>query len=560
IAPQSSPFPYYGVASPTAMWKFYDEGPPGGPMGQTALDVGIQLDWVKRTGFNSVRVFLSYPAWFADKNSPTGNAFVRRFKHFVGQCHARGLRVMPVLWDGVAVHPDEALQACLMHPDYSDPWGDVWAVNGYNSNISYWHRNPGQKVMDAIQAAATTTPFEYSDAGLYIRDCISVFHDPVQNYSQALLMWDVMNEARCGDLQWWITESLRTIKFYAPGDTTTWGWIVSNHFPESRILSLLPTCDVLSLHCYSQRKGAVEAQLYDAVFFDTSGQEAHTKPVIFTEIGHPGLAYSYQDAVAYCAASQRPGASGPSGQPGSGPSSWKGVGFMPWQFSIGYYQAGTPPIQDRMPFSNSQGLFYSDGEVRDLDVIVSFVEHAKSHGVASGLWGQGGLAFPNEKNPLDPHRVPEDWLVEFACEQDQDRFMTQLWMYSLPIWTWEQFVKVDLMLLGVFANGVWPGAMSTDNKNPWLWLPGTPQGVSWIPGYAPYTPTLISLASEAMPFTPEFAAMLMRLEVAHQLAPGSLRPWDNGPTNPDWQADIDLVVEQFLGTFAQELGQCVVPR
>lgn len=68
----SAPFPYYGVASPTAMWKFYDFN------GPNAAAVSYQLDLAKLTGFNAVRVFLSYPAWLHYRtNVPQGTRATR---------------------------------------------------------------------------------------------------------------------------------------------------------------------------------------------------------------------------------------------------------------------------------------------------------------------------------------------------------------------------------------------------------------------------------------------------------------------------------------------------
>lgn len=547
IGNPAAPFPYYGVASPTAMWKFYD------PAGQTAVEVAQQLDWVKRTGFNAVRVFLSYPAWLHYRSNPpvgtTGNAFINRFKHFVGLCHARGIRVMPVLWDGVAVHLNDAAVICSMQPDYNDPIGDIPAVLSPNqsSNISYWHRNPGEPVM--TQILSQDVPFENSEAGLYIEECISVFHDPLLNYSQALLMWDVMNEARCGDVVTWITASLHTIKYYAPNDTTTWGWSVTDQIQASIDLATLSDCDVINLHGYSHRIGAVAAQLYDASFITghSTFPNPYGKPVIFTEIGAPALAYSYQDAISYCASVPRHGTIGA-----------PGVGFMPWQFSIGYRDnTVSPAIQDNMPFSNAAGLFYADGEVRDLADVQAFVQLAVNHGIASGLWGQGGIPWPVQKSPSHANYVPAPPLSSLAKEADQEGLMTNTWMYSIPgVWTWQNYLDVSEMFRTLVDFGIWPSAVSLQNNNPWAW-PG-----STLPGYAIYSQQLVTYRNQSEAGAPAWWTMIAQLEqqYAPLTPPGWLRPWESAPANPNQQLHLDLLAHGFLRLFAIEANTYLGPR
>jgi hypothetical protein len=547
IANPAAPFPYYGVASPTAMWKFYD------PAGPTAAAVAQQLDWVKRTGFNAVRVFLSYPAWLHYRENPpvgtTGNAFVKRFKHFVGLCHARGIRVMPVLWDGVAVHAAENATVCAIHPDYDDPIGDIPAASSPNqaSNISYWHRNPGEPKMTEI--LSQDVPFELSEAGLYIQECISVFHDPVQDYSQALLMWDVMNEGRCGDLVTWITESLRTIKFYAPGDTTTWGWSVTDQVPASITLATLGDCDVINLHAYNHRFSAVASQLYDASFITghSTFPIPYGKPLIFTEIAAPALAYSYQDAITYCSTVPRHGTIGP-----------VGVGFMPWQFSIGYRNnAVSPAISDHMPFIEAAGLFYADGEVRDLSVVQAFVQLAINHGIATGLWGQGSTPWPVQKSPLHPNYVRSSTLMFLDKEFDQEGLMTNTWIYSLPgVWTWQNYLDVSEMFRVLVDLGVWPAFTSLQNNNPWAWPTST------IPGHVPFSGQLLSYRHQSEAGSPAWWTMIAQLEqlYAPSLPAGWLKPWEASPANPNQQLHIDLLVHGFLRLFAMESNVYLGPR
>lgn len=549
IGNPAAPFPYYGVASPTAMWKFYDEN------GATSAAVAQQLDWVKQTGFNAVRVFLSYPAWLHYRANPpagvTGNAFILRFKHFVSLCYARGIYVMPVLWDGVAVHG--MANSCSVNPDYSDPIGDIAASVSPNglSNISYWHRNPGQDVIDQILAEDAL--FELSMAGIYIEECVSVFHDPTpgQDYSQALLMWDVMNEGQCGDIVTWVERSLDTIKLYTPNDPTTWGWVVRDDIPETVELATYANCDVISLHIYNHRIGALESHLYDASYITghSTWPTPYGKPVILTEIGHPGFGYSYQDAIEYCQNAKRYGDSG-----------LPGIGFMPWQFSIGFRDnAANPVISGNMPFSRGQGMFYFDGEVRDLDVVQDFVGLAVQHGVSTGLFGQGGIPWPTEKAPTDRYFVPPDALVPLAEEALQDALMSlaTAGIYSAQgIWTWKDYLDASELFRSLVVLGTWPNHTSTTNNNPWAWPSST------LPGYVEFSTLLYDYADQSLAGSPEWWVMIAQLEQQYMpSAPaGWLQPWVPPPANPDQQLHIDVLVYGFLRLFALEAGTFLVDR
>jgi len=565
IGNPAAPFPYYGVASPTAMWKFYDEN------GTTAAEVAQQLDRVKKTGINGLRVFLSYPAWLHYRSNPppgvTGNAFLNRFKHFVGQCHARGIRVMPVLWDGVSL----GTGGCAEAPDYTDPLGDIPAAPNNVSNISYWHRNPGHAVM--TQILAQTVPFELSLAGLYIRDCISVFHDPAQNYSQALLMWDVMNELQdCvpGTAVTFVTRSLQTIKYYAPNDVTTWGWVI-NDVNGSLAIATLPECDVLNLHCYNHRKGYVASLLHDATHINDISPPT-PKPVIFTEIGDPAVGFSYEDAIDYCSTVLRYGTEAPPGAP-------LGVGFMPWQFSIGHVDRGPPVIIDHSPFLDRAGLFYGDGEVRDLAVVQKYVQLAISHGInPSGLWGAlGPLDWPIQKASNDPHFVPAYPVVQYAHQSQQDGLMNNPWVFSIPgACTWEQFQILCELFRQLLSHGVWPGDTSQYNNNPWAWptllstgsptiLPGyTPYGSAWPylpPQYVSplgqyYYQSIVDYSGDGP--TP-WMQMLAQVELQVQPTwpPGWLTPSIPGPNQ---QAHVDIVADRFLRPFVALAGQYLLNR
>src|SRR5262245_37617726 len=91
---------YYGVASPTAMWHFYHQH------AQNGTRIDEQLTWLKRCGFNTVRVFLSTPAWAHYTLNPVSgqNQFLVNFGDFVQRCYNQQIYVIPVLWSDTAVN------------------------------------------------------------------------------------------------------------------------------------------------------------------------------------------------------------------------------------------------------------------------------------------------------------------------------------------------------------------------------------------------------------------------------------------------------------------------
>ena len=162
------PAGYVGVACATAMWRFFDA--PG-----SRASIEYQLDLVKGAGFNAVRVWMSYPLWWADRDA-SSNRMLTRFRDFLQMCEARHLYVMPVLWDDHCYG-----QSPCTPPDYSDPIG---LQPPYN-NISHWTPNPGQPRINAFKARGFDTPGFKN----YVRELAAVGKE-----SPALLMWDIMNE------------------------------------------------------------------------------------------------------------------------------------------------------------------------------------------------------------------------------------------------------------------------------------------------------------------------------------------------------------------------------
>lgn len=479
---------------------------------------------------------------------------------------------MPVLWDGVRVHANPTLD-----PDYIDPIGDIPAPLSPNgaSNIYYWHRNPGDQVMDATLQEVIDTGVSFEDTlpGQYIGECISVFHNPAHDYSAALLMWDAMNEGDSLNLtrhQNWVSSVMAAINVYAPNDKVTWGWVVSDDKPQLIALATDPNCDVLSLHCYWHRMGAVQSLLHNAAFIAGASPSPYNKPAIFTEIGFPGKGFSYQDAIRYCSTAPRYGTSGQIG-----------VGFMPWALMIGFRDNfAVPAVQDNMPFINGTGLFYHNGQPRESDVIDKFVElAANSHGISTGLWGQtGSPALLAAKDPLDQYYVDPskggNFPLAFDDEATQDYFMANQWLYQVPgAWTWDGYKMMSGLLRELLGAGTWPLASSTLNLNPYTWLvtPSAPAPAGYTryytPPIGPWPPLTdlwaihVNILFAQSVYDPDPASpwtqMIADLEQRYSLTPGTLHPEIPGPSH---QPDRDILADGFLWPFAQAAGHFLIDR
>lgn len=489
VYPQLTGTPnYYDVCSPTAMWHFYHQH----PLNYARIDE--QLDWVKATGFNAVRVLLSSPAWlYHDANRTSGNnQFLLNFADFVARCHARAIYVIPVLWSDIAVHSYN-----LTEPDFVDPVGLVPLPPGCPScvnNISYWHRDPGDVAMKYTQVLqGLGVPFSLTSAGRYVAECVLAVPP---SCADALLMWDAMNEPfplpapAFGDRVQWIADTLDVIKsFLKPnGDqyTTTWSFRVTTAVPQSIQLAALANCDVLSLHPYGHTRATIESFVHDATWMNTTSQFG--KPLLCTEVGFPGSGMSYRDAIGFCRYDPRPVGVRQGGVPrpdlGAGEM---GIGFMPWAFMVG------DGPNSHMPFLWGTGLFYHDGTMRELDAVAAFVDLALAQGVSGGgLWATpnntstGAIPLPAVKLPgasgyVDP-RFDQNVGPELDDFATQDAILTAplgFWVSpwpGTPTWTWNDYVQHAKLLrhlgggfldVAAYSSGVIrAGVPSTPNGNP----------------------------------------------------------------------------------------------
>ncbi len=572
---------FYGVASPTAMWHFYHQH------AANAARIDAQLTWAKRCGFNAVRVFLSFPAWLHYRANPINNQnqFLVNLHDFVQRCHARQLYVMPVFWSDTAVHADR-----FRDPDFDAPVG---GAGTQDSNLSYWHRDPGTAKMAEI--LGSSDDFAQSDAGVYVRECVETIPAGV---ASAVFLWDAMNEPfPLPDQEAWVAATLETIKSAnaANGVTrqTTWSFYVTDRFPASVNLAAHADCDVISLHVYGHCLDVLDAHLYDAVHRTTS--VTFGKPVICTEIGYPGIGMGYRDTVGYCRWDPGAGPNDPQGvpRPDLGPGE-HGIGFMPWAFLIGYRDTSIG-FDSNMPFQEGTGLFYHDGTCREVDAVDAFVQLALQQGVAAtSLWQTPGN--PGGGFPLVPKTSGTDYVDPWeqgAIGPELDDFSTLQVLLTAPAWFWQSpwwstptwsfsdLERVSRLLRVVADEGFLDvaGKASTANGNPVAARPPAHvDPVSTWPLVLPWPPANRQPASFREAFTQFRAAsdlinlgpgtnnaygqMLSDLEAVYPPPPGYpaqgwLRPFDLGdPYNGYFVA---VVVEGFLQHFAAAVRQVYVP-
>jgi len=125
-----------------SFWRDYDE-----------KLVERELDYARRLGLNSARVFLHYVVYEHD-----GPKFLGRLKHFVKAAHERGISTMPVVWD-----------SCFseIEPEYDTMLND-------------WIPNPGVRRLGR----------EFWPAGeRYCEDLVQAIGS-----EPGLFIWDIMNE------------------------------------------------------------------------------------------------------------------------------------------------------------------------------------------------------------------------------------------------------------------------------------------------------------------------------------------------------------------------------
>lgn len=446
---------YNGVACSTAMWKFAH-------VPSAKAEMEHQLDLIKGLGLNSVRVWLSYPLWLADRGLPGGNRMTDAFVDFLSACSARNLYVVPVLWDDHCYGASPCTE-----PDYSDPGADAPPY----ANIQHWMPVPGQAKIDQWEASK----FKDLEFTEYVRDMVLAAAT-----SPALLMWDVINEPDilAGDTnhrEQFVEATLDLIDFYAPGVPTTIGFtsVADGWRPANLVRN--PHLDVVSIHTYGTFRENVGDYLnYAARIRDTSGLELD-KPVIVTEIGQPGWGQTYRDTLDYATEAVY----GPSADP----TRHTGAGFFIFSVMCGWDQGN-------FPHKTQHGIYFTDDTVRDAQECLALQAVAVQQGVDpttltpsfvekqawEPLWFPlGPLDVGHDFDTTIRNLVLPSWYYGALTPSQADSFADMLRIVSydiavisagptpsvsMPQATWQ----LTLLLAEIYDQGALPGITLTQQQ------------------------------------------------------------------------------------------------
>ncbi len=282
------------AAHDIAFWRDYDE----------AL-VERELTYAQRLGLNSARPFLAYVVY---EREPA--AFLARLRHFVRAAHARGISVMPVIWD-----------SCF---DETEPT--------YEATENKWIPNPGVQRLG---------PDFWPAGEQYCRDLVETLGE-----EPGLIMWDVMNEPT---ITAWIKEAvperkqrIQTIWSFArhfcgvmkrldPHHPTTVGVAYAKELAE-----IGAQVDVLSFHDYRATRSAMRAHIDEALSF----AHQYQKPFFVSEIACLARANPYDVSLEIFQQS--------------------GVGWYLWELMIGVSR-----------WRDIHGVVYPDGTVRDPSIVAA---------------------------------------------------------------------------------------------------------------------------------------------------------------------------------------------
>lgn len=169
------------AATPTEMWQ----ADPNNPAANTfdINQIKFELDKAQETGFNTLRVTLSYEVWKADR---TG--FMDRLSQFVDVAADRGIRPTFIFWDDVnfTLNPNVPNRQPYLGPQ-ADP------VPGMHN--SQWTGTGGNAVLQNRNnwELPHTSPAPGAGAKGYIQDIVGTYAN-----DDRVLMWNAYNEPANG--------------------------------------------------------------------------------------------------------------------------------------------------------------------------------------------------------------------------------------------------------------------------------------------------------------------------------------------------------------------------
>lgn len=287
------------AANDIAFWRDYDE----------AL-VERELSCAQRLGLNSARPFLAYVVYQQEPE-----AFLARLRHFVRAAHARGISVMPVVWD-----------SCF---DETEPT--------FGTTENKWIANPGVQNLG---------PAFWPEGERYCAALVETLAD-----EPGLLLWDVMNEPTM--TSWVNSEWLNAHEeIRAERIQTIWNFVhrfcqvMKELDPRHPITvgvayaheleKVGAHVDVLSFHDYRATRSAIRAQIDEARAFAQRFQKA----ILVSEIGCLARANPYDVALEIFQQER--------------------IGWYLWELMIGVSR-----------WRSIHGVVYPDGTVRDPSIVAA---------------------------------------------------------------------------------------------------------------------------------------------------------------------------------------------
>lgn len=240
------------AAHPIALWRDYD-----------AALVERELDYARRLGLNSARVFLSWVVWDKDRGE-----FLDRLVHFTRAAHARGISTMPVVWDSCTSGLD---------PPFYDFDGKGWVHNpGPDRLVPEFWGTGEEYCADLVEALA-------GEPGLEMWD---VHNEPVMT---GWLQDPARRAERLEVLFAFVEHFCQVMRRLDPDRPVTVGTVGPSHETER----LAPFVDVITFHDYSATAKVLRHNVAAAMEI----AERHAKPLLLTELGCPGRANPYDRAL-----------------------------------------------------------------------------------------------------------------------------------------------------------------------------------------------------------------------------------------------------------------------
>jgi hypothetical protein len=230
------------AATPTEMWQADPSVP-----GANTFDINrinFELDRAQATGFNTLRVTLSYEVWKADRNG-----FMNRLEQFLNASDARGIRPTFILWDDVNFTLDPNV------PDRQPYLGrQADPVPGMHN--SQWTGTGGNAVLQNHENwdLPRTNSAPGAGARQYVQDIISRYAN-----DERVLMWNAYNEPANGGQS--VANASRLI-----ASTAQWARAMNPRQPisfdawgSSADSTAIAESDVISYHNYSSPASTIAA-------------------------------------------------------------------------------------------------------------------------------------------------------------------------------------------------------------------------------------------------------------------------------------------------------------